>query len=264
MATHLTPAFYADDTYSLPVRSDRFAREDQRPQRTQPLMRKYEVASLLPCGAARTSHHLAPATEMFEATSAAFARGTLIGAPTGPIAVEDLTPGDFVDTVDGAPGRVIWIGATTYVPAQTSPATTLTSLTRVLGDGYSGPATLGDLLLGPSARILQTRAALEQSIGVASVLTPARDLEDGHTAVRITPPSPVRLFHVRLESHAAIYAAGRPVETYHPGRVAPETMGANMQTLFLSLFPDIGAFEDFGPLRYPRMSRETLESLVGF
>jgi len=264
MATHLTPALRAEDTYSLPVKSDRFAREDQRSQRTQPLMRKFEIASLLPCGAARTSHHLAPATEAFEATSAAFARGTLIGAPTGPIAVEDLIPGDVIDTVDGDPARVIWISSTTYVPAQTAPATTLTCLTRVLADAYNGPSALGDLMLGPAARLLQSRAALEAAIGVRSVLTPARDIEDGHTAVQITPPSPVRLFHIRLDTHAAIYAAGRPVENYHPGRGLEEDMGENTRSLFLSLFPDIETFSDFGPLRYPRMSRETLESLVGF
>lgn len=264
MATPLTPALRAEDTYSVPVKSDRFARQDGPSQRTQPLMRKFEIASLLPCGGARTSHHLAPATEIFEATSAAFARGTLIGAPTGPIAIEDLMPGDMIDTVDGGQQKVIWIGSTTYVPAQSAPATTLTRLTRLFADGDGGPGALGDLLLGPAARLLQTRAALEQAIGVRSVLTPARDLEDGHWAVQITPPSPVRLFHLRLASHAVIYAAGRPAETYHPGRGIEETLGENARSLFLSLFPDVTDFAEFGALSYPRMSAETLESLVGF
>ena len=133
---------------------------------------------------------------------------------------------------------------------------------RLIADGYSKSAALGDLLLGPNARLLQSRPALEQMIGVKSVLTPVRDLDDGHTAFLVTPPSTVRLFHLRLAKHAAIYASGRPVETYHPGKGIEDLLGDNMRSLFLSLFPDIENFADFGPLAYPRMSKETLESLT--
>lgn len=262
MATHISPALRADNLYSLPVKSDRFAPNGEQSARTQPLMRKYEIASLLPCGGARTSHHLAPATDLFESTCSAFARGTLISTVTGPVAVEDLLPGDQIETVDGSTQDVIWIGSTSFVPAQTLPDSTLTGLIRIVADGYGTASSLSDLMLGPAARVLQTRSALEQSIGVTSVLTPARDLEDGHGVIRITPPSPVRLFHIRLRKHSAIYASGRPVETYHPGRGALDHLGDNMRSLFMSLFPDVESFADFGPLSYPRMSRDTLDSLI--
>lgn len=225
-------------------------------------MRKFEIASLLDDGTARTSHHLAPANELFEATSAAFAHGTLISTPLGPVAIEDLLPGDMVETVDGSPQPVIWISSTAYTPRQTHPSSTLDSLIRILADGYSDNGALGDLLIGPAARLLQSYPSLERTIGVKSVLTPARDLENGHHAIRITPPSHVRLFHLRLPSHNAIYASGRPAETYHPGRGVEETLGENVKTLFLSLFPDITCFADFGGLAYPRMSRATLDSLT--
>jgi hypothetical protein len=225
-------------------------------------MRKFEIACLLPCGNARTSHHLAPATDLFEATSSAFARGTLISTPHGPMAIEDLCPGDLVDTVSGDPEPVVWIGSTSFSPAQTLPNSSLTGLIRVIADGYSKSGALGDLVLGPNARVLQSRPSLEQIIGVKSVLTPARDLEDGHSAFMVTPPCTVRLFHVRLQRHAAIYAGGRPVETYHPGKGIEDLLGENMRSLFLSLFPNVDQFEDFGPLAYPRMSKDTLESLT--
>lgn len=262
MANQLSPALRAENTYSLPVKSDRFAHTKEQSQRTQPLMRKFEIASLLPCGAARTSHHLAPATDLFEASCSAFARGTLVSTPHGPVAIEDLAPGDLIDTVDGDPEPVIWIGSTSFVPAQSLPTSSLTGLLRLVADGYSKSGALGDLMLGPNARLLQSRPALEQIIGVKSVLTPARDLDDGYTAFMVTPPSPVRLFHLRLSRHAAIYAGGRPVETYHPGKGCEDQLGANMRSLFLSLFPDIENFADFGPLAYPRMSKDTLDSLT--
>lgn len=262
MANQLSPALRAENTYSLPIKSDRFAPSKEQSVRTQPLMRKFEIASLLPCGNARTSHHLAPATDLFEATSSAFARGTLISTPHGPVAVEDLYPGDLIDTIDGDPQPMVWIGSTSYVPAQALPTSSLKGLIRLLSDMHSKAGTMGDLLLGQNARLLQISPALEQSIGVRAVLTPVRDLEDGHAAFSVSPPSPVRLFHLRLPKHAAIYANSRAVETYHPGKGVEDQLGANMRTLFLSLFPDINNFEDFGALAYPRMSKETLESLT--
>lgn len=262
MANQLSPALRVENTYSLPVTVDRFAQSNERSQRTQPLMRKFEIATLLPCGAARTSHHLAPATDLFEGTSSAFARGTLVSTPNGQVAVEDLCPGDLIDTVGGEPAPVVWISSTSFVPAQSLPESSLTGLIRLLADGYSKSGALGDLMLGPNARLLQSRPSLEQIIGVKYVLTPVRDLDDGHSAFHVTPPCPVRLFHIRLPRHAAIYASGRPVETYHPGRGCEELLGTNMRSLFLSLFPDIESFADFGPLAYPRMSKDTLDSLT--
>ncbi|MGH1577901.1 Hint domain-containing protein [Planktotalea sp.] len=262
MAILSSPAVRVENTYSLPIKSDRFAPTNERSQRTQPLMRKFEIVSLLPCGSARTSHHLAPATDLFEATSSAFARGTLISTPMGPTAIEDLYPGDLIDTIDGNPEPVVWIGSTSYGPSQSLPNSSLNGLIRILSDGYSNSGSFGDLMLGPSARLLQSRPSLEQIIGVKSVLTPARDLEDGHSAFVVTPPSSVRLFHVCLQRHTAIYAGGRPVETYHPGKGIEDALGDNMRSLFLSLFPQIERFEDFGSLAFPRMSKDTLESLT--
>ena len=242
MANQLSPALRAENTYSLPVTTDRFAHKTEQSQRTQPLMRKFEIVSLLPNGAARTSHHLAPATDLFEATSSALARGTLVSTPHGPVAIEDLLPGDLIDTVGGDAEPLIWIGSTSFVPAQSLPTSSLIGLIRLVADGYSKSGALGDLMLGPNARLLQSRPSLEQIIGVSSVLTPARDLDDGYTAFVVTPPSPVRLFHLRLPRHAAIYANGRAVETYHPGKGVEEQLGTNMRSLFLSLFPDIDHF----------------------
>lgn len=259
MATHFTPALRADDTYSLPVKVDRFAQLDGRPQRTQPLMRKYEVASLLECGDVRTSHHLAPAVELFEATSSAFARGTLISTPHGDVAIEDLLPGDMIDTASNGPQQILWIGATTFLPGKTAESSTLDGLTRVMSDE---PFSGRDFLTGPAARLIQRRPALDALIGCNQVLTPVRDLEDGGHVIRVTPPSPVRLFHLRLAQHTAIYAGGHLVESYHPGRNICAELGTNMRSLFLSMFPNISEISEFGSLSFPRMSLETLESLT--
>jgi hypothetical protein len=262
MVIYSSPALRVDSTNSLPVQTGRLTPPQERTHQTQPLMRKFEIAVLCPNGATRTSHHLAPATELFEATSSALARGTLISTANGPIAIEDLIPGDEIDTVNGDAQPVIWIGSTSFTSSQVIPETSLTGMIRLIADGYSKSGALGDLMLGANARLLQSRPSLQQLIGVNAVLTPVRDLDDGHTAFMVTPPSPVRLYHIRLANHAAIYANGRPVETYHPGKGVEELLGENMRALFLSLFPDVECFSDFGSLAYLRMSKETLDSLT--
>ncbi len=262
MATHLTPALRADVSYSVPIPSDRFARRNERSQSATPLMRKFEIARLLPDGSSRTSHHLAPATPVFEATSAAFAHGTLITTPDGPIAVEDLIPGDLINVQDGPAKPVLWIGSTTYVPAQTTAATALTHLSRVLPDAFGSSIHAGDLLLGPAARLIQSRSSLQSVLGIRAILTPIRDLEDGYSVLRITPPSPVRLYHIMLEQHSIIFAGGRPVESYHPDAGTRNMLGTSSQALFLSFFPQLTSFDDFGELRTPRMSQDMLDRLL--
>ena len=93
------------------------------------------------------------------------------------------------------------------------------------------------------------------------ILTPAWAFVDGNSAISITPPTPVALFHIGLQHHAIITAAGLEVESYHPGTTLLRDMGHNTRSLFLSLFPHIAKEDGFGPLSYSRASQNTLEQL---
>lgn len=210
-------------------------------------MRKYEVASLLPDLSVRRTHHVAPATPLFTATASAFAHGALINTVSGPIPVEDLMPGDYIEVQGGDPAAVVWIGSTMLVPNMPEVDGALSQLVRIMPDTFGLSRPMHNLLLGPAARVLQP-----QQGGTGAVLMGIRGRIDGMNVIEVTPPSPVRLYHIATRRHTIIEADGIAVETYHPGRNTSDGMGFNTRSLFLSMFPHIKDFEDFGPLLYPR------------
>ncbi|MEM6478068.1 MAG: Hint domain-containing protein [Pseudomonadota bacterium] len=206
-------------------------------------MRKYEVAYLAPNGDGATIARLAPATPLFETPFMAMARGTLIATPEGPIAIEDIQPGMAISTVDSGAQTVLWKGATTVVPGAPGQTEEAGRFTRIAADTMGLNRPSHDLLLGMGARVF--RAARDQMID-------AQDLIDGETAFSVSPPSPVRVFHLALRHHARIRACGIEVETFHPGSAGKSLYRPEIKALYLSLFPHVSGLDEFGPLRISR------------
>ncbi len=242
------------------------ANRANRMGRKSPLMRKYAVSALQPDGSAKTTHHVALANGQFEAGFSAFARGTLVQTDFGPCAVEDLLPGDPIHTDEYGTVPLLWIGMMTLMPnaevATPDHAPELTKLTRITSDAFGTSYPMPDFLAGPGARLLQRPLALRDIAGQGPVFTPARDFIDGVNVIEITPQTPIPLYHLALAHHATITVAGLKVETFHPGKNVGLDMGPNTRALYLSLFPHIANFSDFGPLAHPRASLSTLESLT--
>lgn len=199
--------------------------------------------------------HRVPRTATYEHIAAAFARGTVVQTLDGPIAVEDLLPGDYVETCQG-PQAILWIGSTTM--ASFGPAaegSSLTHLTRVLSDSLGPARPAADVMLGPAARIRNTPTDLMEHLSDGAVLSPVADFTDGMGVFDVTPPSPVQLYHIAFRRHATFSAGGLEVESYHPGHDLRDRMGPTARTLFLSLFPHLSSLGGFGPLALPRVSR---------
>jgi len=253
------PASYAG---SLPVRPEREAHADGRPRRTSSLMRKYEVAALLPDLSVTFSEHVAPATPLFEECASAFARGTLVDTVRGPVAVEDLVPGDYIQTALGAE-PITWIGSTTYVPGRADDATTLTRLTRVTCDAMGLGHPPMDLLVGPAARMMVRHTKLSALLGQEAVLAPISDYVDGDRFLEIAPAGTVQLYHLMVRRHTTLCVGGIDVETYHPGNAASQQLGQNTRALFLSMFPNLSSLGDFGETCVTRTSREVIDNLLG-
>ncbi|MBN9889677.1 Hint domain-containing protein [Salipiger abyssi] len=224
-------------------------------------MRKYEVAALSPDLSIAFNSHIAPASPLFEEAATAFARGTLMPTVRGPVAIEDLLPGDYLETSEGAQ-PVTWIGSTTYVPGVDEDATTLASMVRITSDAFGPGRPMGDVLVGPAARMVLRRGRLKSLIGQEKVLVPVSDFADGDRIVRVRPGGAVQLFHVMLGRHATIRVGGIEMESYHPGKALSQINGDNTRAFFLSMFPNIDAVQDFGELTMTRTSREVIESLT--
>ncbi|MEM8978454.1 MAG: Hint domain-containing protein [Pseudomonadota bacterium] len=223
--------------------------------------RRVEIQGLTPDGTLKDITGLAPARPIFEDAFSALSHGSLLSTPQGPIAVEDIWPGDLVDTVDHGPLPLLWKGCMTLNPRQPSQAALTSPLTRLQADslGISRPSR--DLILGPSARLVYRSGDLQATIGHDKALISAAEQQDGEQAIGMNPISPVRVFHIAFEKHALVLVNGVEVESFHPGPQVGQVLYAHGLQLYLSFFPHVTRLRDFGPLSYPRLTSEELESL---
>lgn len=211
--------------------------------------RAYEIAALRSDGSLYIGQDKAPAIPFIEAAFSAFARGTLIMTTDGEVAVEDLQPGDMLPTSSDEPAELIWIGSSSFVPADTGRRM---PLIRVMTDTFGQGRPSSFLTVGPAARVLHTPHHLRAEAGGTRMLTPLREFIDGVNVIEVVPPTPVRLFHLCLTRHAVIQAGGIEMETFHPGMNATRSVSHSVRDRFLGMFPRIGHVTDFGPLAHPR------------
>lgn len=215
--------------------------------------RNYEVAGLRADGSLYIGQTSGPAHPLFESAFAAFARGSLVQTPHGQVAIEDLQPGEMVNTSTGEPAELLWIGSSTFSQSETGQRTPLIC---IMADSFGESRPDRSLTIGSAARILQTPPALRGMAGGKQFLTPAKAFVDGVNVIEVFPPTPVRLFHICLSRHAAINVGGLEMETFHPGMAATRKVTHVLRDRFLSLFPRIAHVTDFGPLAHPRAPEE--------
>jgi len=223
-----------------------------------PPLRTFEVAALRADGSRTIATFKAPALPLFESAFSAFARGVILSSPDGGIAIEDLQPGDWLNTSSGAPAQVIWIGSSNFVP---SDAVRRMPLIRIMADSFGQHRPSSFITVGPGARLLQTPPHLRGTTGGGPLLTPASEFVDNVNVIEVVPPTPIRLFHICLTRHAAVDVGGIDAETFHPGRGATRKTTHAQRDLFLSMFPHIAHLTDFGPMAHPRApERDSVDS----
>ncbi len=227
----------------------------------RPQLRRYEISALLENGNIAQTRQLAPALPLFEDAFCAFTRGSLVETEMGPVAIEDLQPGDQVITTDNQAETVMWKGSTTLVPGRPGPSGRNLRLTRIMADSFGMQRPMSYVLAGPSARLLNTPNHLRALTGGAQMLTPVQEFIDGSNVIETAPPTAVELFHICLPRHAAIRVGGLEFETYHPGTNAVRMISHAMRSLYLNLFAHIDQLSDFGPLAYARAGDGQVDSI---
>jgi hypothetical protein len=132
---------------------------------------------------------------------ACFAEGTRIGTARGEVAVEELSTGDIVITVDGRDEPIVWIGQRA-VNCRAHPNPTQVWPVRVAAGAFGPDAPSRDLYLSP-----------DHAVFVNDVLVPVKHLINGSSIVQV-PVDDVTYYHVELPRHDVLLAEGLPSESY--------------------------------------------------
>jgi hypothetical protein len=144
-----------------------------------------------------------PVTFNYEASTytACFAEGTLLRTPSGPRLVEELAAGDMILTAAGEQRPIKWVGWSSMRPAR-HPHPAEVNPVRVKAHAFAPNMPEHDVRLSPG-----------HAVHVDGVLVPVGRLINGATIVQEAVET-IRYFHIELDTHDLLVAAGLPCESY--------------------------------------------------
>lgn len=182
-----------------------------------------------------------------------FTPGTLIETPQGPRRVEDLRPGDAVQSKDSGPQEVQWIGSRRMTGAR------LFAMPKLRPIRFR-PGALGverpdqELIVSPDHRMLLQGPEAQVLFNTDEVLVAARDLVNGQTIVVDTALKEVTYIHLLLPSHQILWANGVETESFHPAQADLTVLSADDRMRLLQMFPAL----DYDPHLYGSAARRSL------
>lgn len=134
-----------------------------------------------------------------------YAAGTRIETPNGDVAVEDLSEGDLVITLDDdrrVPMPVKWIGHR-RLDLASHPRPEMVAPVRIRCGAFAANLPRRDLVVSP-----------DHCVFVDRKLIPAKLLINDMTIVQERAARAVTYYHVELDRHAVLLAEGLPAESY--------------------------------------------------
>ncbi|PCJ07205.1 MAG: 2,3,4,5-tetrahydropyridine-2,6-carboxylate N-succinyltransferase [Rhodobacteraceae bacterium] len=176
-----------------------------------------------------------------------FVAGSLIRTPYGEVTVEDLQPGDLVETRDDGAQPIRWIGS---------------RLVQAEGDFapiHIRKGTFGshrDLLVSPQHRVLVRDSLAELLFGEAEVLVAAKDLLNDRSVTR-RPGGEVTYVHLMFDQHQVIFSEGLETESFLPGPQTTNLLEQPIVDEICALFPELDPATGEG---YGDAARPTLKS----
>jgi hypothetical protein len=197
-----------------------------------------------------------PDTPEIASAVSCLARGALLRGSRGPVAIEDLMPGDRVATASGGTAEIRWIGARSYHPGEERP-----KLWRVAARAFGGQGPDTDIVLGSDAQVLIDSPRCVPLVGKRQAFAPVAAFEDGVMVTAITPPGEVAVYGIACAAQEAVLVSGLPVETYHPARITARSLNRVVLSDMAKLFPHSAQSEGFGAPRIPYLSLSEAQAL---
>ncbi len=166
-----------------------------------------------------------------------FTPGTRIDTARGPVAVEDLAPGDLVLTRDRGYRPLSWIG-TKALDAATLAAEPALRPVRIAAGALGGGLPIRDMEVSPQHRMLFTGARAEMLFGHHEVLVAAVHLV-GLPGITRRAEGSVRYIHILFDRHEVVRADGAWSESFQPGDRTLAGLDAPQRQELLRLFPEL-------------------------
>lgn len=153
------------------------------------------------------------------ATPPCFTAGSMIATPSGLVAVEDLTPGDMVETLDHGPQPLRWVGVL-RVPAAVLRHDLRFRPVCVRRDAFGPGQPCRDTWLSQQHRVLVSDWRAELFFGEDEVLVPVKKLTNDSTIHTDSALQDVTYVHLLFDQHEIVTVDGLASESFFPDATA--------------------------------------------
>lgn len=170
-----------------------------------------------------------------------FTPGTRLSTLKGPVLVEALREGDLVDTRDGGPQEILWIGHRRLSGAQMHAMPELRPI-RIRAAALRDDCPDEDLVVSPRHRILLQGRVANALFGTPEVLVAAEDLMNDTTVTRDRTLREVTYIHILLPRHHVVCANGVETESFHPASTDLRTIDPQQFARLARIVPGVEAY----------------------
>ena len=167
-----------------------------------------------------------------------FTAGTRIATPSGPCLVEDLRPGDLVETADHGMQPVRWVGQRTLDADALKAAPKLRPV-RISAGALGLSLPRHDLVVSRQHRMLIRSPIAKRMFDTSEILVPAIKLVEMPGVFVDESAAEVTYVHVLFDAHEIIFAEDAPSESLFTGPQALASLGDAAVEEITALFPEL-------------------------
>lgn len=167
-----------------------------------------------------------------------FTRGTRLRTADGLRAIEELQPGDLIETRDHGLQQIRWIGSRAITAAEIGKRANLRPIrirAGALGDRM--PST--DLVVSPQHRVLVRSKIALRMFDAMEVLVAAKQLLQLDGVDLCDLAEDVEYFHVLFDRHEIVFANGAETESLFTGPEAIKSVGPAALEEICEIFPQL-------------------------
>lgn len=184
----------------------------------------------------RTSHQKANNYDTFVAC---FVAGNQVRTQAGNVNIENLRPGQLVETIDGA-NQTVRLVLKRELSAADLENTNLRPV-RITAGAMGQGLPHRDLLVSPQHRMLVSGPTCLRVFGEDEALVSARKLTELPGVYVDMDVEHVTYVHLVFDQHEIIYAEGAPSESFFLGTQAIDSLSEDAREELMQLFPDFAA-----------------------